>query len=55
MGVGSYCGRGQQVRETEICLEVDGQTDRYTDQPQGRYLTVTGLRSDGLKEEVKLE
>lgn len=43
------------MRETEICLQVDGQMDRYTDEPQGRYLTVTGLRSDGLKEEVKLE
>lgn len=42
-------------RETEICLEVDGQTGRYTDQPQGRYLTVTGLLSDGLKQEVTLE
>lgn len=54
-GLGGYCGRGQQVRETEICLEVDGQTGRYTDQPQGRYLTVTGLLSDVLKEEVTVE
>ena len=36
----------------DIFLEVMG---RYTDQPQGRYLTVTGLLSDGLKEEVTVE
>ena len=51
-GVG---GRERTSGETEICLEVDGQTARYTDQPQGRYLTVTGLLSDGLKREVTLE